>query len=322
MKIAFWSNSPGKSGVTGNLSCISILSAMIQPSKMVLFENHSNINNLGSMFLNQNSYDKLKEENSYFVENGLGRILNCCDMGDDVSSGIVLRTCLSVFDQRVFYLPPGGMNRDLLEFRLNRHAENVMDLLEQVCGTVCVDLSSSSLESSRKILKEADLIVVNLCQNDQLLSHFFRNFSEIRKKAFYIIGNYDPESIIRKSDIVRRFGISGNMVGTIPYNRRFADALTKGNVVTYLLKNFSCGADNINYEFISAAKETACLFEQVKEAYSKEKIGGEGSEKKGDPSHAVSSGGNSVSDTREGGCGHYQTGRNSQGTGTGTGTEW
>ena len=100
MKVAFWSNSPGKSGVTGNLSCISILSAMIQPSKMVLFENHSNINNLGSMFLNQNSYDKLKEENSYFVENGLGRILNCCDMGDDVSSGIVLRTCLSVFDQR------------------------------------------------------------------------------------------------------------------------------------------------------------------------------------------------------------------------------
>ena len=297
MKIAFWSNSPGKSGVTGNLSCISILSAMIQPSKMVLFENHSNINNLGSMFLNQNSYDKLKEENSYFVENGLGRILNCCDMGDDVSSGIVLRTCLSVFDQRVFYLPPGGMNRDLLEFRLNRHAENVMDLLEQVCGTVCVDLSSSSLESSRKILKKADLIVVNLCQNDQLLSHFFRNFSEIRKKAFYIIGNYDSESIIRKSDIVRRFKLSGNMVGTIPYNRRSADALTKGNVVTYLLKNFSCGMDNINYEFISAARETACLFEQAKEACSIGGTGGEGSEKKEDSSHAVHAGGNNISDT-------------------------
>ena len=294
---------------------------MIQPSKMVLFENHSNINDLGSMFLNQNSYDKLKEENSYFVENGLGRILNCCDMGDAASSGIVFRTCLSVFDQRVFYLPPGGMNRDLLEFRLNRHAEDVMDLLEQVCGTVCVDLSSSSLESSRKILKKADLIVVNLCQNDQLLSHFFRNFSEIRKKAFYIIGNYDPESIIRKSDIVRRFELSGNMVGTIPYNRRFADALTKGNVVTYLLKNFSCGADNINYEFISAARETACLLEQAKEACGIGGTGGEDSDKKEDSSHAVYAGGNNISDTGEGGCSSCQKGRNSQGTGTGAGTE-
>lgn len=294
---------------------------MIQPSKMVLFENHSNINDLGSMFLNQNSYDKLKEENSYFVENGLGRILNCCDMGDAASSGIVFRTCLSVFDQRVFYLPPGGMNRDLLEFRLNRHAEDVMDLLEQVCDTVCVDLSSSSLESSRKILKKADLIVVNLCQNDQLLSHFFRNFSEIRKKAFYIIGNYDPESIIRKSDIVRRFELSGNMVGTIPYNRRFADALTKGNVVTYLLKNFSCGADNINYEFISAARETACLLEQAKEACGIGGTGGEDSDKKEDSSHAVYAGGNNISDTGEGGCSSSQKGRNSQGTGTGAGTE-
>ena len=69
LKIAFWSNSPGKSGVTGNLSCISIVSAMYQPSEMVLFENHVNINNLGSTFLNQNSYDKLQEKNSYFVEN-------------------------------------------------------------------------------------------------------------------------------------------------------------------------------------------------------------------------------------------------------------
>ncbi len=272
MKIAFWSNSPGKSGVTGNLSCISILSAMYQPSEMILFENHSNINNLGSTFLNQNSYDKLQEKNSYFVENGLGRILSCCDGGDIVNSGMLYRTCLSVFDQRVFYLPAGGMNRDLLEYRLSRHVSDVMELLEQFCGTVYVDLSSSSLESSRKILKEADLVVVNLCQNHQLLSHFFRNFSEIKKKAFYVIGNYDPESVIKKSEITKKFGLAGNMVGTIPYNRRFADALTRGDVVSFLLKNYSCGADNVNYEFMAAAKETVCLFEQAKKQWEKREI--------------------------------------------------
>lgn len=269
MKIAFWSNSPGKSGVTGNLSCISILSAIYQPSEMVLFENHSNINNLASSFLNQNSYDMLQEKNSYFVENGLGRILSYCDMGDTVSSGMIYRTCLSVFDQRVFYLPVGGMNGDLMEYRLNRHIEDVMRLLERFCGTVCIDISSSCLESSRKILKEADLIVVNLCQNNQLLSHFFRNYSDIRKKAFYVIGNYDSESIIKKSDIVRRFELSGSAVGTIPYNRRFADALTKGDVVSFLLKNYSCGAENVNYDFMAAARETVCLFEQAKAACKK-----------------------------------------------------
>lgn len=275
LKIAFWSNSPGKSGVTGNLSCISILSAIYQPSEMVLFENHTSINNLGSTFLNEYSYDLLQEKNSYFVENGLGRILSYCDVGNEVDSDMVHRTCLSVFNERVFYLPTGGMNRDLMEYRLKRQIRDVMGLLEHFCSTVCVDLSSSSLESSRKILKEADLIVVNLCQNNQLLSHFFRNFSEIQKKAFYVIGNYDSESIIKKSDVVKRFSLPANRVGTIPYNRRFADALTKGNVVPFLLKNYSCGADNVNHDFIRASRETVCLLEQAKEDIQKGGVMGE-----------------------------------------------
>ena len=160
MKIAFWSNSPGKSGVTGNLSCISILSAMSEPSRMVLFENHASMNNLGSTFLNQNSYDVLHEKQS---------------------------------------LPTGGLNQDLLEYRLSRQTASVLDLLEHYLGNVIVDVSSSNLESSRKILQEADLVVVNLCQNFQLLSHFFRNFSDIQKKAFYVIGNYSVMFLLQKT---------------------------------------------------------------------------------------------------------------------------
>jgi hypothetical protein len=242
---------------------------MYQPSQMVLFENHSSLNNLGSTFLNQNSYDTLQENSSYFVENGLSRILSCYEGQENVNTDMLYHTCLSVFDQRVFYLPRGSTNRELMEYQLTRHVSEVMGLLEHFCGTVCMDLSSSSLESSRKILQEADFIVVNLCQNHQILSHFFRNFSEIRKKAFYVIGNYDSESVIRKSDIVRRYGLPGNMVGTIPYNRRFADSLTKGNVVSFLLKHASCTENHVNYEFMAAAKETVCLFEQAKETLGK-----------------------------------------------------
>lgn len=237
---------------------------MYQPSEMVLFENHVNMNNLGSTFLNQNSYNRLQEKHSYFVENGLGRILSYCDMGNLVNAGMVYRSCLSVFNQRVFYLPTGGTNQDLMEYRLKRHAGEVMALLEQVYPMVCIDISSSSLDSSRKILQEADLVVVNLCQNNQQLSHFFRNFSEIQKKAFYVIGNYDSKSEITKSDIVKRFGLPGYMVGTIPYNRRFADALTKGKVIPFLLRYYDCGKENANYEFMSAVKETACLLEQAR----------------------------------------------------------
>lgn len=251
------------SGVTGNLACISIESAMYRPSEMVLFENHVSINNLGNAFLNQNSYDILQEEGFYFVESGLGRILSYCGMGEAVDPEMIDRTCLSVFDQRVFYLPSGGMNQDLMEYRLKRHAGDVMTLLEQRYSNVCIDLSSSSLESSRIFLQEADLVVVNLSQNNQQLSHFFRNFSEIRQKAFYVIGNYDPKSVITKHDIVKRFGVPGSLVGTIPYNRGFADALTRGDLISFLLRNDKCGEENENHDFICALKETVCLLEQA-----------------------------------------------------------
>ena len=261
MKIAFWSNSPGKSGVTGNLSCISILSAITEPSKMVLFENHVSMNNLGSTFLNPNSYDILHEKQSYFIENGLGRVLSFCNSDHGiVNADMVYRTCLSVYDQRVFYLPTGALNQDLLEYRLCRQTGEILNLLESYLGNVIVDLSSTTLESSRRILQEVDLVVVNLCQNFQLLSHFFRNFSEIQKKAFYVIGNYCEESVITKSTIVQSYHLPGNRVGTIPHNRRFADALTKGSVVSFLLRNWNCTSDNVNYPFMQAAKETVALF--------------------------------------------------------------
>ena len=264
MKIAFWSNSPGKAGVTGNLSCISILSAMSEPSRMVLFENHASMNNLGSTFLNQNSYDVLHEKQSYFVENGLGRVLSFCDIEQErISADMIYRTCLSVYDQRVLYLPTGGINQDLLEYRLRRQTGSVLDLLEHYVGNVIVDVSSGNLESSRKILQEADLVVVNLCQNFQLLSHFFRNFSDIQKKAFYVIGNYCEESVITKSTIAQSYHLPGSRVGTIPHNPRFADALTRGKVVSFLLRNQNCTRDNVNYPFMQAAKETVALLHQA-----------------------------------------------------------
>ena len=49
MKIAFWSNSRGMSGVTSNLACISALSSLMSGKKAVLFENHFDVNNLGDV---------------------------------------------------------------------------------------------------------------------------------------------------------------------------------------------------------------------------------------------------------------------------------
>ena len=56
MKIAFWSNARGHSGVTSNLACISVLSALSCPNeRTIVFENHKNIVNLGSTYYHPQS---------------------------------------------------------------------------------------------------------------------------------------------------------------------------------------------------------------------------------------------------------------------------
>ena len=56
MKIAFWSNVRGHSGVTSNLACISVLSALSCPNeRTIVFENHKNIVNLGSTYYHPQS---------------------------------------------------------------------------------------------------------------------------------------------------------------------------------------------------------------------------------------------------------------------------
>jgi len=70
MKIAFWSNVRGHSGVTSNLACISVLSALSCPNeRTIVFENHKNIVNLGSTYYHpQSGCDVKGAADSFFAE--------------------------------------------------------------------------------------------------------------------------------------------------------------------------------------------------------------------------------------------------------------
>ncbi len=105
-----------------------------------------------------------------------------------------------------------------------------MECLERLSDMVMVDTSAAPLASSRKILQQVDLVVVNLNQNLPLLSHFFEIIHPYRKRHFYLIGNYDGKSeLTKKSAIMKRFHIPGAKIGTIPHDTGFSDAMSGGS---------------------------------------------------------------------------------------------
>ncbi len=265
MKVAFWSNTRGRSCVTSNLACISVLSTLSSSDqrRTIVLENHQNILNLGNALFSQQSRQEVRENKSYQVEYGLSRLLRSMEEGEKISENTVLRYAENFLGKKLFYLPAGGTrNQEMLEYRLERDCVRTIKFLEQYGDLVLVDTAAAPLASSRKILRQADLVVVNLSQNRQMLDHFFRNYSEIRKKAFYLIGNYDEGSELTRGEVIKRYEIPGSQLGIIPHNVQFSDALSDGELIPFLLRNYHCGESDCNYHFMASVKEAADLFER------------------------------------------------------------
>lgn len=263
MKVAFWSNVRGKSCVTSNLACISVLSALAAPGegRTILLENHQNILNLGSVLFDQSSGQEVREKGRYEVACGFSRLLCLMQQNKEVPDDAIYHYTREFLGNRLLYLPLEGIrNSDVFEYQLERECIRTMMYLEQKINLVMMDISAAPTPSSRKILQESDLVVVNLTQNRQMMTHFFQNYSEIQKKAFYLISNYEEDSDLSKAAVVSRYQIPGNQIGTIPHSRYFADAVSEGKLIPFLLKNYDCVPDDPNYGFIRAARESAHLF--------------------------------------------------------------
>lgn len=271
MKVAFWSNTRGRSCVTSNLACISVLSTLSSSDqgRMIVLENHQNILNLGNALFSQQSKKEIRENKSYQVEYGLGRLLRSLEQGEELSEDVIFRYAEHFLGKRLFYLSADGVrNQDMLEYRLERECVRTIRCLERYGDMVLIDTAAAPLASSRKILRQSDLVVVNLSQNRPMLDHFFRNYSDIRKRAFYLIGNYDEESELTRAKILKRYDIPPNCLGIIPHNVQFSDAVSDGMLIPFLLKNYHCGEENRNYRFIASAREAVCLFQNKVAEYS------------------------------------------------------
>lgn len=262
MKVAFWSNVRGKSCVTSNLACMSVLSALSCPGRRtIVFENHQNIINLGNTYFSPYSDNTVHESTNYSVNTGLEKIFQFVEQGELLPEDRFFCYTKDFFGKQLLYLSSESIhNADVLEYQMSKECCRTLDYLEKYSDMVFVDTSAAPLVSSRKILQEADIVVVNLVQNPSTLSHFFRNYSDIRKKAFYIIGNYEEERALNKHAIMQEYGIMENRIGTILHNRDFADALSSGQLIPFLSKNYCCAPDDENYPFIAAAKEAEQLF--------------------------------------------------------------
>lgn len=269
LKIAFWSNVHGKNGVTSNLACISVMEILEQKRKNLLLENHFNINNLETVLNRSMARNKLNEYN-FYNQKGIEHLIRKLHSGYSVETAsslehAVSNSVMTFMEDRMNYLPQNYlMNQEVFDYEFNQVVNPMFQLLEKFCDTVYVDTSVGNTLSSKIILEEVDFIVVNLSQNPYILEDFFEHYQSLVKKSLYLIGNYTPESKYTKAYIMRKYQIPRDKIAVIPYNVQFKDAVTSGNLIAFLNKNFDCGRKSENFYFMKEVKKATAMIEKYR----------------------------------------------------------
>lgn len=260
MKIAFWSNEYEKSCAFLNFAAVSIASVMNHQYTITILENYLDKNNLGKAFSIDNKSLLTRYGGVGFYEGGgIEGILRRIYRGNGYP-GMLRNYIKEVIPRHLYYIPQGGViNSELFDYELHYNIKELFVVIEGYTDLCFINTTQQNHLSSKEILQEADLIVINLYQNLEYLEDFFKNYSSLIPKSLFIIGNYSPKAIMSCRRISRLYDIPLEDISPIPYNEYFDFACNYGSAKEYINSNYFCSRESSQYFFIQGVRKASYM---------------------------------------------------------------
>lgn len=259
MKIAFWSNIKGKSGVTTNTVCIAALTAISGAGKAVLLENHYSINSIADIVLSREQTEQLKESGRYYNRDGIEYVLKGLYSGKN-GEELLCHAVLPLLYTNVYYLPQSYIvNKEVFNYEFSLVYKELFYSLELFSDNVFIDTERNENLSSNAILYEADIVVVNLIQDKIALREFFDNYSSIQEKAIYLVGSYKPDPLFNYRRICYEYHIPKDKIGIIPYNSELSESVSHGLTLQFLNRNYEKASSRENEYFMRHCKKSSMM---------------------------------------------------------------
>jgi hypothetical protein len=260
MKIAFWSNSEEVCPVSANLAAITVACAISYPYSVVALENRLRHHSLGKAY-NGGSKAELRSEvgTNYYEGSGIEGLLRKIYRGEHQS--VKLKMYLKEIIQNCLYYIPQSkvIHNEIFDYEFEHCIHPLFDMIEE-CSDLCfIDTASNNNLSTKIILEEADLIVVNLCNKPKILDEFFLYHTSLISKAIFIVSNYDQHHMLSIKNISKLYRIPIENMISIPLNELYQEAYSNGYVHEYISRHLNCMKDNQNYTYIQAVKKAAHL---------------------------------------------------------------
>ena len=235
MKIVFWSES-NSCKTTANMAAIGSMCSLLFPYQNILMQNRTGPGGLDFIFQPGKHIGFVQEESAYYALEGMDYLIwqeqNHRLDRDSMREGMV-----PVLDRKLFYLPSGKREKPrlypketgALQYEVIKKMEEFSDITFIDCGDLEDDLTE-------KLLKSADVVVVNLSQSKEALDSFFIKHHPICGKIIYLINNYDFNSVYNRKNLNRIYRISEEQLCVIPINQKFETACIAGKLDVFLKK--------------------------------------------------------------------------------------
>jgi cellulose biosynthesis protein BcsQ len=129
------------------------------------------------------------------------------------------------------------VHKNLFLKEMESGIEEIFEIAKRFYDLILIDVAAGDNSLSEQVLEGADLIVVNLNQNMNVLEDFFTKEKRWGdKKYIFLISLYDEVSKYNVSYIRRRFKIRHSVL-PVPYLRPFADACNEGRAIDFFIRN-------------------------------------------------------------------------------------
>ena len=239
--IVSWSPVHGQGATTSNLAALSANFSLMYPSKNIITHTQLAFSSLESLFGKQEIAIGFEESGIAALERLARSKLLKVDAVIDYTE-TVYKNVLDIL---------GGNQRNVSHDEL---MSILVHVLKEAYDFVWIDAHSGSRnELTKQLLKEADIVLVNLPQNRYVLDRFFDgiDFPDVLKGKDYIIllSSYDKESSFTVRKIKRTYKIK-QKIFTVPTSVQFKDAANRKQLSEFFFRNQNVNKNSPNYPFI------------------------------------------------------------------------
>lgn len=257
--ITFWSPVRGMSKVTSSLCAVMISFAMQYPQYEVAFSSVGKDDT--SLEDSLGTYGKWSGKEGLYERSGVAALLQNCKQKDLTAAGI--RRCALPLFLPSLTLFPGLLQRGMLIHgteaeRLERHV--VTECLHKEYDLLCLDLCGGRCEKSLEYMRLADKRIIVLPQNPAVWKQYQKEYGEYlwEHSKGILFGGYAALSKYGVAQYERNFKAKEEMIlGAVPLNEGYMDAVADGKTVEFLLRNENAGKRERNYEFMEGTKKAA-----------------------------------------------------------------